>query len=250
MGRYFIEISYNGANYSGWQIQANAPSVQETVESVARKVLRQPQLSLVGSSRTDAGVHALRQIAQMDFEPEEPLQNIVFKLNMALPADISVIDLFKVKEGTKARYDAIFRHYRYVISCRKDPFWLGRSLYHYGNLDVEKLNQCAEIVLHTVDFEAFSKVKTDVNHFECRVEKAHWEKKEHFLIFEIKANRFLRGMVRALVGTMLDVGKGKISVSEFQEIVLSKSRNRAGENVPACGLYLLEVGYPEGLKER
>ncbi len=247
MGRYFIEISYNGANYSGWQIQANANSVQETLQTAARQVLRIPDLDVVGSSRTDAGVHALSQMAQMDFEPSESLENIVFKLNMALPKDISVLGLYPVKPETQARYDAIFRHYRYQITPKKNPFFEGLALYHYGFLDLDSLNACAEIVKKNIDFEAFSKVKTQVNHFECKVESALWFRENQLLIFEIRANRFLRGMVRGLVGTMLEVGKGKMSLAEFEGIIQSRDRKKAGENVPACGLFLVEVGYPKDI---
>ncbi len=240
-----MEISYDGANFSGWQIQANAVSVQEVLQKTARLVWECPDLDIAGSSRTDAGVHAVSQIAQLDFIPADSLDNLVFKLNAALPRDIAVLRMFPVKPGTRARFDAVFRRYRYLISTKKDPFYEGRAMYHYGPLDLEKLNACAEIVKQSIDFQAFSKVKTDVNHFECRVDAAHWSRQGHLLIFEIRANRFLRGMVRALVGTMLEAGKGKISPEEFAAILRSRDRKKAGENVPACGLYLMEVGYPE-----
>ncbi len=242
-----MEISYHGANYSGWQIQANSISVQEVLQTKARLVWNCPSLEIIGSSRTDAGVHAVSQIAQLDFSPKDSLENLVFKLNAALPQDIAVLRLFPVKPGTRARFDAEFRHYRYLISTRKDPFMEGRALYHYGSLDLEKLNACAEIVMQSIDFQAFSKVKTDVNHFECRVDMARWFLQDHLLIFEVRANRFLRGMVRALVGTMLEAGKGKISPEGFASVIQSRDRKQAGENVPACGLYLMEVGYPDSI---
>jgi tRNA pseudouridine38-40 synthase len=243
VGRFFIEISYNGANYSGWQTQENANSVQETLQEVAQKVLKQ-DVEIVGSSRTDAGVHALHQVAQLDFEPTDSLDQIIFKLNMALPNDIAVLGLYEVNRETNARFDAISRSYRYVISRKKDPFWTGRSLYHYGSIDVDAMNQCVEIIKNSIDFQAFSKVKTKVNNFNCTIIEAKWRSQDHFLFFEITANRFLRGMVRGLVGTMLEVGKGKISVSDFSKILESKDRKKAGENAPACGLYLVEVKYP------
>jgi tRNA pseudouridine38-40 synthase len=247
VGRFFIEISYNGANYSGWQTQENASSVQETLQKVAIKVLKQ-EIEIVGSSRTDAGVHALYQVAQLDFEPTDSLAQIIFKLNMALPNDISVLDVYKVKHDTNARFEAISRSYRYVISRKKDPFWLGRSLYSYGTLDMDAMNQCTEIIKNTTDFQSFSKVKTKVNNFNCTIIEAKWSAKDHFLFFEITANRFLRGMVRGLVGTMLEVGKGKISVSDFRKILESKDRKKAGENAPACGLYLVKVDYPVDIR--
>ena len=247
MRRFFIEISYNGANYSGWQSQDNAKSVQETIQIAAIKVLRQ-DTEIVGSSRTDAGVHALHQIAQLDFEPNDRLDQIVFKLNMALPDDISILNIYEVHSNAKARFEAISRSYRYIVSKRKNPFWVGRSLYHYGNLDLIKMRECAEIIKRKTDFQAFSKVQTQVNNFICHIHEAEWIEKDGFVFFEIKANRFLRGMVRGLVGTMLDVGKGKTTVDQFKEIFNLKDRKKAGENAPACGLYLTKVDYPAEIR--
>ncbi len=244
VNRYFIEISYNGANYSGWQIQENAISVQEILQNTARMVLRNPEIEITGSSRTDAGVHAVAQIASLDFEPGDSLENLVFKWNAALPSDIAVNRLFRVQPGVSARFDAEFRQYRYVISTRRDPFYEGRALYHYGSLDIELLQACADLIKENRNFQAFCKVKTEVKHFDCIVEMAQWKEENHLLLFEIRANRFLRGMVRGLVGTMLDVGKGKISLSAFESVLKSKDRKKAGENAAACGLYLMEVGYP------
>ncbi len=244
MGRYFIEISYNGANYSGWQSQTNAPSVQETLQTTARKVFKQ-EIEIIGSSRTDAGVHALKQIAQMDFEPTEDLNQCVFRWNMALPNDIAIRQIQEVKPETQCRYDAIFRTYQYVITRKKDPFYEGRSLFWYGALDLELMNKCCQLICEALDFQAFSKVHTAVNHFECDIQEANWQREGHLLLFNIKANRFLRGMVRALVGTMMEVGKGKKTVEEFAAVLNGKDRKKAGENAPACGLYLLEVGYPQ-----
>lgn len=247
LDRYFIEISYNGANYSGWQSQSNSPSIQQTLQRTVSQVLKQ-EAKITGSSRTDAGVHALHQLAQFDANLSESIQQTIFKLNMALPSDISVLNLVKVKPNAKARYEATSRSYRYIISRRKDPFWVGRAYNWYGPLDLEKMNDCSLILLNTIDFQSFSKVNTDVNHFECYISKATWKEGNNLLLFEITGNRFLRGMVRALVGTILQVGKGKISVSDFEEILKSKDRKKAGENVPAYGLYLTKVEYPEDLK--
>jgi tRNA pseudouridine38-40 synthase len=246
VGRYFIEISYNGANYSGWQTQDNAPSVQETLQTIVRQVLRQ-EVVLVGSSRTDAGVHALSQIAQMDFKTEEPLDQIIFKMNMALPSDIAVRNLIPVLPQTQCRFEATSRTYRYIITRKKDPFWHNRSLYWYGKLDISQMKACCELIRQHSDFQAFSKIHTQVNHFECAILKAEWITEGDLLIFEIEANRFLRGMVRALVGTMMEVGKGKRSVGDFASILSGKDRKKAGENAPACGLYLMNVGYPDSV---
>ena len=247
MGRYFIEISYNGANYSGWQTQENAGSIQETLQNVAIKVLKQT-IVIVGSGRTDAGVHAKKQTAQLDFEPFDSLAQIVFKLNMALPNDIAVKDLYQVKPDTNARFDALSRTYQYFVSRIKNPFMFKKALYYYGNLNVEKLNACADIIKNRTDFQSFSKVKTSVNNFNCKIYNSVWKLDGDLLVFEIGANRFLRGMVRALVGTMLEVGKGRLTVAEFEKILESKDRKKAGENAPAYGLYLLNVEYSDQIR--
>lgn len=243
MRRFFIELSYNGANYSGWQTQENAVSVQETLQVTMRKVTRQP-VEIVGSSRTDAGVHALHQVAQVDhFQPTTDLAQICFLLNRALPPDIAILNLFEVKPDANARFDALARSYRYVICRKKDPFQIGRSLHWQGDLDLEIMHQAAKIVEKTIDFESFSKIHTEVNHFECLVEYAQWKNEGHLLVFEIKANRFLRGMVRALVGTMFALGKGQLTLPQFQEIVDARNRKLARENAPAFGLFLTGVHY-------
>lgn len=245
--RFFIELSYNGANYAGWQIQANAPSVQATIQEVMQKIVRVP-IEIAGSSRTDSGVHALHQVAQVDFDPKIELSQLVFLMNRALPPDISILNIYEVKLETKARFDAQSRSYQYVVCRRKDPFWHNRSLMYYGNLDLEILNQAASIITQTTDFEAFCKIHTDVNNFDCQIKSAHWREESHFAYFEITANRFLRGMVRGLVGTMMALGKGQLSLDQFKEILLSKDRKKAGENAPACGLYLTKVEYPYSIR--
>lgn len=249
MRRFFIEISYNGANYHGWQIQRNASSVQQTLHEVIQRVVRKP-IRLVGSSRTDTGVHALRQVAQIDFEPGNlPLVQLKFLINQALPQDIAVLDFYEVKPKVMARFDAISRSYRYIICRHKDPFWYRRSLNLNGELDLKILDEAAEIIKNTVDFEAFSKIHTDVNHFRCQIFQARWQNEGHLLVFEITANRFLRGMVRALVGTMLEMAKGKLDIADFQRIIEQKNRRMAGENAPPWGLYLTSVKYPDWVRQ-
>jgi tRNA pseudouridine38-40 synthase len=243
VGRYFLEISYNGANYSGWQKQQNSNSVQAVLEETGRHIFRQ-DLLIAGSSRTDAGVHALGQIAQMDLDDDSALEERRFRWNMALPADIAVRSIRAVRPDAQCRHEAQFRRYIYAISRTKSPFATGRTMYWYGKLDVAAMQACANLLLQYQDFEAFSKVHTQVKHFECRIEKADWKTEEDYLFFEIQANRFLRGMVRGLVGTMMEVGKGQKTVFDFQEILEQKDRRKAGENAPACGLFLVEVGYP------
>jgi tRNA pseudouridine38-40 synthase len=247
LGRYFLKISYDGSAYAGWQVQANAPSVQAHIADVMEKVLRQP-VALAGSSRTDAGVHALGQVAQADFEFQGSLAQLQFQLNMALSPDVSILNIRPVRAEAQCRYEALSRTYRYSIARKKLP--LSRQYSHswYGNLDIGAMQTCCGIILNSVDFQAFSKIHTQVNHFECRVERACWvEESPEMLVFEVKANRFLRGMVRALAGTMLAVGKGKLRPGDFEKILHGKDRRLAGESVPAKGLCLMEVEYPESI---
>lgn len=245
MARYFLKISYDGTAYAGWQTQNNATSVQQVLQSVLEKVLRQA-VRLVGSSRTDAGVHAIGQVAQADFFTEDSLEQCLYKLNMALPEDISIREIREVRPDARCRFDAVARSYRYVIQRRKMP--VGRQYAHgwFGSINLDAMQECCRDILAARDFQAFSKVHTQVKHFECRIEFARWtETDDGLLIFEIRANRFLRGMVRALVGTMLEVGKGRRSNEDFRAVLSGKNRRLAGENVPAKGLCLMEVDYPE-----
>lgn len=244
MGRYFLEISYNGANYSGWQSQTNADGIQDVLERTGSMVFRQ-EMKIVGSSRTDAGVHALRQIAQTDFPFGEDLDAAIYRWNLALPPDIAIRSIRKVREDVQSRFAALSRSYQYRIVRRKNPFELATAHVWSGPLDLEAMHACCDILLKTSDFQAFSKVHTQVFTFQCQIMYARWREENELLLFEIKANRFLRGMVRALVGTMLEVGRGKKSVADFQSIVDGKDRKKAGENAPARGLFLMEVEYPE-----
>jgi len=245
LGRYFLTISYDGTAYAGWQIQKNALSVQEVLERVFSMVFAQ-DIKVLGSSRTDAGVHAAGQVAQIDFEPPEELNQCIFRMNMALPADIAIRELRPVKPEAQCRYDAEARMYRYRILRKKNP--IARQYAHqwFGNLDMAAMQECCRLIEQHTDFQAFSRVQTQVKHFECRMEYARWlQPEEDLLIFEVRANRFLRGMVRALVGTMLEVGKEKKTVEDFEAILAGKNRRKAGESAPACGLCLMEVSYPE-----
>ena len=247
MGRYFLTISYDGTAYAGWQIQKNALSVQEVLEKVLSLVFAQ-EIKVLGSSRTDAGVHALGQIAQIDFEPPEDLDQCVFRMNMALPADIAIRNIRPVIADAQCRFDAEARMYQYRILRRKNP--IARQYAHqwFGNLNLSAMQECCRLIEQHADFQAFSRVQTQVKHFECSVEYARWlQPEDGLLIFEVRANRFLRGMVRALVGTMLEVGKEKKTVLDFESILAEKNRRKAGESAPACGLCLMEVGYPENI---
>ena len=244
--RYFVEVAYNGTNYAGWQSQNNATGVQAVIEESISKLLREP-IKIIGSGRTDTGVHCEQQFFHCDIEKEFDAQNLVLRLNSLLPKDISIYSIRKVKPEASARYNAIERTYHYRITRKKNPFVEGLAWHYFKTADIKTMNKAAALLLGKHDFECFSKVKTDVNNFMCDIKIASWVEKNDTLEFTITANRFLRGMVRAIVGTLLDVGSGKISVSDFQAIIKSKDRKQAGANVPPYGLYLTKVKYPAGI---
>jgi tRNA pseudouridine38-40 synthase len=246
MSRYFFEIAYHGKNYAGWQTQANATGVQEVVEDALRKLLRTP-IKIVGSGRTDTGVHCVQQFFHTDIDQAFDRNSFMHRINSFLPRDIAIRSIRQVKPDASARYSATERMYEYHITCVKDPMLTGHALHYFKPLNVQNMNKAAALLRGAHDFEAFSKVKTDVNHFLCTIKAASWKKNGNRLVFTIRANRFLRGMVRAIVGTLLDVGTGKINVSDFQDIVTSKDRKRAGANVDPHGLYLVKVKYPKAI---
>lgn len=241
--RYFLELAYRGTNYHGWQRQPNGLSVQEVLETALTTVLRQP-IAIVGSGRTDTGVHAGQQFAH--FETDTPLPvNLVRSINSLIPADIAVFDCFPVRPDDHARYTATYRYYQYQIIRRKDPFREGLAYLFTLPLNVQQMNDAATQLLNHIDFESFSKVKTDVKTFNCRIDFAHWEQHANGdLTFHIRADRFLRGMVRAIVGTLMTVGQNRMSVTEFDEVIKARNRKQAGRAAPAEGLSLVEVGYP------
>ena len=240
--RYFIELSYKGTNYHGWQIQPDASSVQEEITKALATIL-QEKILLVGAGRTDAGVHASQMFAHVD-TIKKLSNNYVHKLNAILPNDIVIKSIKEVSDETHARFDAVSRTYEYRILLGRDPFLLETTWQlHQKNLQIEKMNEAANLLFKYEDFESFSKVKTDVNTFNCTIMKAVWTLEDKHLIFHIKANRFLRNMVRAIVGTLLEVGLGKKTVEDFRKIIESKKRSEAGLSVPAKGLFLTEVCY-------
>lgn len=241
--RFFFEIAYRGKNYAGWQSQANAIGVQSIVEDVLTKTFR-AETKIVGSGRTDTGVHCEQQFFHADIEKSFDETRIVQRLNSFLPKDISIQSIRKVRPDASARYNAVERTYEYRMTLKKNPFLEGLAWHYFKTVDVHAMNKAAALLLGEHDFECFSKVKTDVNHFLCVIKKSAWQKEDDLLDFTITANRFLRGMVRAIVGTLLDVGTGKTSMKEFQAIIQSKDRKKAGANVPAYGLYLTKVKYP------
>jgi tRNA pseudouridine38-40 synthase len=244
--RYFFEIAYNGKNYNGWQSQETGIGVQAVVEDAMHKLFRE-KLKIVGSGRTDTGVHCEQQFFHTDIEKAFDIPLYIQKLNSFLPAGIAIYSIRKVKDDASARYEAIERTYRYQITRRKDPFLEGYAWHFFKTLNLETMNKAAALMVGEHDYECFSKVKTDVNHFICDIKSATWKEQDDMLIFTISANRFLRGMVRSIVGTLLDVGTGKTSLEKFRSIINSKDRKKAGANVPPYGLYLMKVRYPSTL---
>lgn len=241
--RYFLEFAYKGTNYHGWQYQPNAVTVQETL-NMALSTLLKSDIDLVGAGRTDTGVHARQMFAHFDVDETIDVLPFIFKANSFLPKDIAILNLHEVHHEAHARFDATKRTYHYHIHQQKNVFESDDSWYYHQNLDIQKMNEACELLIQHTDFECFSKVNTDVNTFNCTIQKAIWTKSSDTIVFEISADRFLRNMVRAIVGTMINIGIGKISIIDFQHIIDSKDRNKAGFSAPAHGLYLTEVKYP------
>ena len=241
--RYFIKLAYNGTPYNGWQIQPNAPSVQETLNK-AFSVLLHSEISLMGAGRTDTGVHAREMYAHFDFDAPFDTQKLVYKLNSFLPKDIVIYAIFSVADEAHCRFDATKRTYVYHINTFKDAFLQEQSWYLNQKLDVDLMNEAAKLLLQYTNFQSFSKVNTDVNTFDCTIFEAHWTQKDNKLIFTISANRFLRNMVRSIVGTLVNIGLHKINLDNFKSIIESKNREKAGFSVPAHGLYLTKIEYP------
>jgi len=240
--RYFIKFSYNGTHYHGWQSQPNAASVQETLTKAVSTILSSPT-ELMGAGRTDTGVHAKIMYAHFDCDKPFESESIIHKLNSFLPKDIVVYGLIPVAENAHARFDARKRTYQYHIHTFKDAFLADQSWYYHAGLDVDLMNQAAAELLKHTDFECFSKVNTDVNTFNCKITEAFWTYAGNQLVFTISADRFLRNMVRAIVGTLINIGLQKITLEDFNNIIASKNRSEAGFSVPAHGLYLTDIQY-------
>ena len=241
MMRYFIDISYNGKNYHGWQIQKNAVTVQSTIQDVISKILGK-STDIVGSGRTDTGVHAKSQVAHFDVNKEVD-NDFIYKVNAFLPQDISINSVNQVVDNSHARFDAISREYIYKIHDLKSPFVDVMSTFYNKKINMDLINEACSTIMKNSDFQSFSKVKTEVKNFNCTISHASIRRKNNFYLFKFCANRFLRGMVRALVGTLLQLNEGKINLKEFKLIFEKKNREYAGPSAPPYGLYLNKVNY-------
>lgn len=242
--RYFIQFSYFGKAYHGWQNQPNAITVQEVLEKALSTLLRQ-KVEVVGAGRTDAGVHAKQMFCHLDVDEIQDIDDLVYRLNAFLPDDVAIQGIHPVADDAHARFDATERTYEYWLVKEKDPFLFDHAHFIKQPLDVDAMNRAAKIVLDYTDFECFSKSNTDVKTFNCDVREAFWKIDEEKWVFTITADRFLRNMVRAVVGTLLDVGMGKMPAEGIHKIIASKDRGEAGASVPAKGLYLTKVSYPK-----
>lgn len=251
MQRYFIYLAYDGARYHGWQIQPNGSSVQETLQDALSVVLRRP-IAVTGAGRTDTGVHARVMIAHFDYEYEDDDRRMIDgdwltdKLNRLLPPDISVSRVVPVAQDAHARFDATSRTYHYYVHVGKSPFLRAYSCRLYKALDFERMNEAARTLFDYTDFTSFSKVNTDTKTNNCKIMKAEWMQVEvNEWRFEIRADRFLRNMVRAIVGTLVEVGRGKLTVQGFRDVIEGKNRCGAGESMPGNALFLVDVTYPD-----
>lgn len=247
MHRYFIQLSYNGTSFNGWQSQENAISVQSTINKCISDIL-QKKIVVTGCGRTDAGVHARDFYAHFDTDSDIfDCNNLTFKMNGYLAEDIAIKKIFPVDSTVNARFSAISRTYTYYISIVKNPFNKEFAYYFSPILNIEKMNQAATTLLEYTDFTSFSKLHTQTKTNNCKITEAFWKQENEQLIFTITANRFLRNMVRAIVGTLMDIGKDKITIEDFRKIIISKNRSSAGFSVPAKGLFLEKIMYPSDL---
>lgn len=242
--RYFIKLAYKGTDFHGWQTQPNASSIQEHIQKALSILFKKP-IEIVGAGRTDTGVHASQYFAHFDTDHEINEAETSYKLNALLPTTIVIYQIFNVKEDAHARFDATSRSYEYRILLENNPFLIDTTWQlSHRIFDVNAMNQAAKILILHTDFKAFTKSKTDVKNYFCSLSKAYWTLEGNHLTFHISANRFLRNMVRSIVGTLLEVGEGKKTISEFEQIINSQNRSKAGLSVPAKGLFLTEIVYP------
>jgi tRNA pseudouridine38-40 synthase len=245
MPRYFIEVAYKGANYSGFQIQQNANSIQAELTK-ALHIIFKAAFELTGSSRTDAGVHALQNLFHFDTDmlpQEQLLSERIYNVNAILPTDIVVKKIYEVAADANCRFDAKSREYQYYIYQHKDPFLEDRAFYYPYRLDIDKLNAAAASILKYTDFTSFAKKNSQVKTFDCTIFKSEWRIENELIVYQVQGNRFLRGMVRGLVGTMLRAGSNKISMNDFRAIIENKDAMQADFSVPPQGLFLCRVNY-------
>lgn len=241
--RYFITFSYDGTAYHGWQIQPHSVSVQEEIQKALSTLLRRP-MEVVGAGRTDTGVHARKMFAHFDSEYELECPQLVYKLNKLLPRDIAVQQVERVADDMHARFSAKSRTYNYYVHLDKNPFLRSYSWQVYGNPDFELMNRAAAVLMEYTDFTSFSKVNTDTKTNDCTITEAHWDRvADGQWRFTITANRFLRNMVRAIVGTLMEVGRGRMTIEQLRNVVDAKDRCRAGDSVPGNALFLVDVKY-------
>ncbi|MBO5707086.1 MAG: tRNA pseudouridine(38-40) synthase TruA [Bacteroidaceae bacterium] len=240
--RYFITLSYDGTAYHGWQIQPHSISVQEELHKALSTLLRQP-MEVVGAGRTDTGVHARKMVAHFNYG-ELDCQQLVYKLNKILPKDIAVQQVEQVADDMHARFSAKSRTYNYFVHLSKDPFRRAYSWQVYGEPDFDLMNRAAEVLMEYRDFTSFSKLNTDTKTNDCTITEAHWDRVgDGQWCFTISANRFLRNMVRAIVGTLLEVGRGHMTIEQLRQVIEAKDRCRAGDSVPGNALFLVDVEY-------
>lgn len=247
MNRYFIYLGYNGKNFCGWQVQPNGQTVQQCLEEALATLLRRP-VPVVGAGRTDAGVHARLMVAH--FEWNEPITDLGFlaeKLNRLLPKDIAVYRIVPVRPDAHARFDATSRTYKYYITTKKDPFNYDLVYKMTGKLDFEAMNEACKVLFDFIDFTSFSKLHTDVKTNNCHIYQAGWVQEGDVWVFTVQADRFLRNMVRAIVGTLLEVGRGRLTIEGFRKVIEAKDRGKAGTSVPGHALFLVDVTYPEAI---
>ena len=245
--RYFIELSYNGSGYHGWQSQPNAITIQQTIENSLQLILKNKKLKVVGAGRTDTGVHALQMYAHFDFDQNFDPENLIFKLNSFLDKNIVINNILKVHNESHARFDAYLREYKYFLTSKKDVYNSHTKYYFTKKLDFNEISKAIEIIKENTNFKSFCRSKTDVINYECSINNFEFEIINSEVIFTISANRFLRNMVRAIIGTILDVGLHKISVEKLKDIIDKSDRIYAGPSVPAHGLFLTKVEYPENI---
>ncbi len=247
--RCFMELAYDGGRYNGWQIQKNAPSVQQEIENALSTILRE-KTGVTGAGRTDTGVHAAFYVAHFDTSCQEAdLDSLRYHLNRLLPSDIAIRRIYRTSDTAHARFDALEREYRYFMISQKDPFRERFAWEYHGKLDMEKMNRAAEFLKETDDFTTFAKLNSGNKTNICHVMNARWEEQTDGLVFIIRADRFLRNMVRAITGTLVDVGRGKITPEHFREILLARDLSLSGSSAPARGLFLYDIKYPDNIKQ-